>query len=400
MARYISDRLNLDDLASSRPALQLFDRQGPLSQSDAARQLSLSAGACNLHFQRLEHEGLIRQVELIRAKRGRPRQVWDIAGSTNYCVTFVFDVPYFRASLIDFHGAVVADRREDLSSARRPDAVQRRMEDFLNEARQLVGRGKIRQVLVAAPGLLDDAGTIVSAVNFPVLNGLDLGALVRDQFQLPCFTTPLGLAYYYGETEHLPPQTGAMVIHWDLGVGVVFGRGRDVYSLDLPSHASHRLLWEVGHIRIVRDGRPCHCGRHGCLEAHTGGWVLMEALNGRRVERLSDLVRLVEQDDPDALRVTREAAALLGQHLTWPLQLMNAQRIMVTGPMAPAFKRVREAFDKGLGRLFSPAEVAAFAVEASSDPAARLQRGAYLLARRVFIYPDDYHTLPRTPAKL
>ena len=400
MARYISDRLNLDDLASSRPALQLFDRHGAMSQSEAAKRLNLSAGACNLHFQRLEHEGLIRQVELIREKRGRPRQVWNIAGSTNYCVLFVFDVPYFQASLINFHGEVVANRREDLSATQKPEAVQRKVEAFLQEAQQLVGRGKIRQVLVAAPGLMDDAGTIVSAVNFPVLNGLDLGALVRDQFALPCFTTPLGLAYYYGETEHLPATASAMVIHWDLGVGVVFGRGRDVYSLELPSHASHRLIWEIGHVRVVKDGRPCHCGRRGCLEAHTGGWVLLEALNGRHAERLSDLVRAVEQDEAEAVRLTREAAGLLGQHLAWPLQLMNSERILVTGPMAPAFKKVQDAFEKALGRLFTSPEIAGFHVEASPDPAARLQRGAYLLARRVYMYPDDYRTLPRTAAKV
>ena len=223
---------------------------------------------------------------------------------------------------------------------------------------------------------------------------------MRSQFSLPCFTTPLGLAYYYGETEALPQTASAMAIHWDLGVGVVFGRGRDVYSLELPSHASHRLIWEIGHVRVVKDGRPCHCGRRGCLEAHTGGWVLMEALNGRKVERLSDLVRLVEKDDPEALRLTREAAGLLGQHLSWPLQLMNSERILVTGPMAPAFKKVQDAFEKGLGRLFSPDEVAAFRTEASPDPAARLQRGAYLLARRVYMYPDDYRALPRTAARV
>ena len=62
IAPYISDRINLDDLASSRPLLQLLDRDGPLAQAAAARALGVSPGACNLHVQRLEHAGLIRRI--------------------------------------------------------------------------------------------------------------------------------------------------------------------------------------------------------------------------------------------------------------------------------------------------------------------------------------------------
>jgi predicted NBD/HSP70 family sugar kinase len=37
-------------------------------------------------------------------------------------------------------------------------------------------------------------------------------------------------------------------------------------------------LPELGHIRIEKNGRPCQCGRKGCLEAYTGGWALMDML--------------------------------------------------------------------------------------------------------------------------
>lgn len=400
MARYIANRLNLDDLASSRPVLQLFDREGPRSQSDAARALGLSAGACNLHFQRLEHEGLIEQVDLIREKRGRPRQLWDLAGGINHVAVLVFDVPYFQASLIDFHGTVLLHRRDDVSTCRSADLLLRKIDDVLDEARRLAGRGRIRQVLVATPGLLEASGAVASAVNFPILDGLDLAGHVRERFGLPAVSAPLGLPYYYGETEHLPAHTPAMVVHWDLGVGVVFGCGTDVYSFDLPGQSPQRRIWEIGHMRIEREGHPCHCGRRGCLEAHTGGWVLMEALANRKVERLSDLVRLVEAKDPLALRIVREAAGLLGRHLSWPMQLTGTKRVIVTGPMAPAFERVKGAFERGLGHLFTDEEVAAFAVEASPDPSARLQRGAFRLARRLFLYPEESARLPRTPERL
>ena len=33
---------------------------------------------------------------------------------------------------------------------------------------------------------------------------------------------------------------------------------------------------EFGHMVICQNGRKCHCGRYGCLEAYAGGWAIAE----------------------------------------------------------------------------------------------------------------------------
>ena len=58
---YIRERISLDELLASRRVLQLVHERGPLTQGEASEALGLSQGACNLHFQRLEYEGLLRR---------------------------------------------------------------------------------------------------------------------------------------------------------------------------------------------------------------------------------------------------------------------------------------------------------------------------------------------------
>ena len=61
---YISDRLSADGLSSSRGLLQLMDRLGVVTQRQAAKELGLSPGTSNVHFQKLEQSVLVDLWEL------------------------------------------------------------------------------------------------------------------------------------------------------------------------------------------------------------------------------------------------------------------------------------------------------------------------------------------------
>lgn len=400
---YIKHRLDLEDLTSSRPLLRLIDARGPLSQPEATDQLQLSKGTCNLHFQRLEHEGLLRRVGRIRQGRGRPIIVWDVDRKANFHVTLVFDVPFFETSLVDMEGVVIDQRRESLDPEAGRPVLLRKIHATMKRAQRLAGErgGRIRQVVAGLPGLLDPStGAVVRAVNFPALDGLDLQTGLPPRYGVPCYAGSLGVVFYYGETEDLPPTVTAMVIHWDLGVGVVFGRGGRLLVPHAELSPSHAEIPEVGHVRVVRNGRRCHCGRQGCLEAYTGGWALLHELRDTPIRTVDDLVQAVRTGDPTALRAARRAAHLLGKHLVWPIQLMGVQRIVGTGPLAPVFDATRDAFCRGLATLLNPAEISALSPTASPDPQTRMQHGAFLLAQRLFLYPEEYEHLPRTPSSL
>jgi predicted NBD/HSP70 family sugar kinase len=400
---YIRNRLDCSDLASSRRVLCLVAAQGPVSHASAAERLTLSAGTCNLHFQRLEHEGLIRRHARSAKGKGRPTVLWELDGARNLCVTFVFDVPCFEAHLSDFDGNVLLQERHDLDGTADRAAVIARIHAFmaacLKESRGR--RARIRQVFAAFPGLLHpETGAVIKAVNFPALDGLDVRAVIRNAYKLPCFTGSLGLAYFQGETEGVDSTLTTMVVHWDLGVNVVFGRGQSVLSLQAPESGQRPLISEMGHVRIRRGGRLCHCGGRGCLEAYAGGWALLEQLHAPRVRTLGDFVRRVQEGDKRALAIAGRAASLLGGSLVVLLQTLCVDRITVTGPVSSAFAAVARSFREGLLTALDADEVARLNPTASPNPEARLRRGAFLLARRLFFHPEEYAVLPQSPARL
>lgn len=393
----------MDNLTSSLRILQLVARDGTLAQAQVSRILGLSKGVCSLHFRRLAHHGLIRpRNQTSGSGRGRPLSLWELNAEHNFVLTLVFSPPFFHATLSEINGRARYNITEDFSGTLRTPELLKRMDAAVKAALRRVAleHGRLWQVCTAVPGLLDGVtGTINKSVNVPALSGVNFGAHLSAHHGLPCLIVPISLAAFVGETEGFSPDCPALVVTWDLGIGVAFGRQGRACTLSAGA-AGDPMLPEIGHIRVARGGRLCHCGQHGCLEALAGGWALIDDLAGHGVGSLSDLIRRGGAGDRAVCRRLASAAAQLGRHLTPWIQLAASERIVIAGPLATLFPRVAHAFEGGLGQVFSAEEIRRLAPMASPAPEERLRRGAFLLAWRRFLDPRAPHQLIAPPAAL
>ena len=115
----------------------------------------------------------------------------------------------------------------------------------------------------------------------------------------------------------------------------------------------HGIAAEIGHLGLVRDGRPCKCGRRGCLEQYASGSSLQRdaraaAAEGRApglleaaggdVEQVTG--RLVSQlaaaGDPGALALFDELAGALGTGLATLVAVLDPSLIVLGGGVSEA----------------------------------------------------------------
>ncbi len=74
-----------------------------------------------------------------------------------------------------------------------------------------------------------------------------------------------------------------------IGGGIVLG-GR-------LFRGAHGAAGEIGHINAVPDGRPCGCGRNGCLEQYASGNALVREARALAAERRSEASALLALGD-------------------------------------------------------------------------------------------------------
>jgi predicted NBD/HSP70 family sugar kinase len=112
------------------------------------------------------------------------------------------------------------------------------------------------------------------------------------------------------------------------GIGSGIVAGRQIHR------GAEGAAGDIGHIVLPgHDDVVCRCGNTGCLEAVAGGraLALRLATEGFDASDSRDVVRLVRQGNPTAIRLVREAGRDLGEVLAACVNFFNPHVIVLGG---------------------------------------------------------------------
>jgi predicted NBD/HSP70 family sugar kinase len=142
-------------------------------------------------------------------------------------------------------------------------------------------------------------------------------------------------------------KTQAMAELWDGAVRgvnealvVLLGRGVGL-AIVSDGRLAHGLMssaGEWGHVKIVRNGRLCRCGAHGCVEAYLGADAILTSwreaggeFEGSGWGAVGKLLDAQRDGDAVAGRVVDELIATLGSALGSLVNLTNPERVVIGG---------------------------------------------------------------------
>jgi predicted NBD/HSP70 family sugar kinase len=95
---------------------------------------------------------------------------------------------------------------------------------------------------------------------------------------------------------------------------------------------------ELGHVVVDPGGRVCVCGHRGCLETMAGGDGILQTIRERgRPDDVPDIdgaSRLAQQGDEVVRRAFEEAGAFLGLGLSWLVNLLDLELVIVHADQA------------------------------------------------------------------
>lgn len=142
------------------------------------------------------------------------------------------------------------------------------IDELYTEATKLIkangAEGKVGGIGVGAPNANYYNGKIEHAANLIWKGELPLAQKLEEKFGIPVAVTNDANAAAIGEMTYGAARGMRDFIMITLGTGVgsgVVSNGQMIYGAD-------GLAGELGHIIARRGGRPCGCGRSGCLETY------------------------------------------------------------------------------------------------------------------------------------
>lgn len=96
---------------------------------------------------------------------------------------------------------------------------------------------------------------------------------------------------------------------------------------------------EIGHFIVEENGRPCGCGNRGCLEAYSSGASIASIyseLTGKRISA-KDIADLARSGDKIALKVWQDAGSYIGKAVSYAVNLLGIDTVVLGGGAAEAF---------------------------------------------------------------
>jgi glucokinase len=138
--------------------------------------------------------------------------------------------------------------------------------NFLKEDKEIsLFKKEIIGIGIGAPNGNHFTGEIQFAPNLPWEKGIiPIKTYFEDSFQVPTLLTNDANAAAEGEKLFGSAKNLDNFIVITLGTGL----GSGIYINNEILYGSNGLAGEFGHIRIIKDGRKCKCGRNGCLETY------------------------------------------------------------------------------------------------------------------------------------
>ena len=130
--------------------------------------------------------------------------------------------------------------------------------------RQASHQQEILGIGIGAPGHSLDSGVILDAVNLPFRASVPVGPYLEQTLQTPSFLIKDSKAAALGERYWGSGRSVSNFVLLMLGTGLGYAACCDGKIIN----GHHGLAGEYGHIVIELDGRPCNCGKKGCLETY------------------------------------------------------------------------------------------------------------------------------------
>lgn len=248
---------------------------GNASKNSIAEALHLSIPTIAQSLRELEERGFIREGVKLDSIGGRRAQSYQCVKDAKVALGMDITADYINMVMINLSKEIVLFKREEhrlCDDEKSYDKLRMIIMQFIEQSDIPVHR--ILGLGVSLPAIIDETGTKIYDLHEKVNLSYDLHGIIQNWFSFPVYLE--NDANSCGKAELRLQDSKKNVLYFflsDTVGGAVMINGQVYYG-------KNRRGGEFGHMVLVPGGRPCYCGRLGCVDSYCCTKVLAKCANG------------------------------------------------------------------------------------------------------------------------
>ncbi len=336
--------MNQLDAENQSAILHLLSRVGPLSRSEIAPMLGISAPTATTQVRRLLDAGFLTEMHPTPSNGGRPKKPLKIDDAAAYTIGIDIGVDESTLVLSSLSGKILKESRCHYSSLdEMPStiavAVSSLESDLPPGINCLGGAASVSGTIT--PNAKDVSLSVVHhRANWPLARLLSLATghsfvLVNDV---------QNFALWNLSFEPTRPQS-FLLVSLDIGVGAAIVHDNRLL------HGEKSTSTEFGHVSVDPSGPPCSCGNSGCLQVFAGVESFIQLLShttSHPLDSMQDARDFLDSQPRVALEKVEKVGSLIGRSVGATCTLLGLSEVLIGGKLTQVWPYLESGFTSQL----------------------------------------------------
>jgi len=353
----------LNKIRQKKKILSLLHTNGHTSATELAKSLKISLPTCIVLLNDLISSGYLTNIGVGESSGGRKPSLYGLSEDVLYVIACDFARYSANMAIFDCYNKFVTPIVQIDTHIDDPQltdklfmAAKKLMADHGISEEKVFGLG------VDMPGLINSK----TGINYTIKDKKrqNIGRDLKQKFNKPVYIDNDARMHAYGEFQFGAAKRykDAIIIHWSWGLGLgIFVNGQ-------LCSGKNGFAGEFSHIPMVENGELCICGKRGCLETIASSNTIMkrvaQGFEDKEVSALinqfaahpekvtpEDVILSARMGDEFCISILNEIGKSMGKGLSYIIQLLNPEVIVLSGPISKAKQYVLSPIQQSLNRL-------------------------------------------------
>jgi len=354
---------DLNKIRQKKKILSLLHTNGYMSATELAKFLKISLPTSIVLLNDLISSGYLKNTGVGESSGGRKPSLYGLSEDVLYVIACDFARYSANMAIFDCYNKFVTPVSQIDTNIDDPQLVGKLYAAAMKlMADHGIPETKVFGLGVDMPGLINSK----AGINYTIKDKKhqNIGRDLKQKFNKPVYIDNDARMHAYGEFHFGAAKSykDAIIIHWSWGLGLgIFVNGQ-LYS------GKNGFAGEFSHIPMVENGELCICGKRGCLETIASSNTIMkrvaQGFEDKEVSALinqfaahpekvtpEDVILSARMGDEFCIAILNEIGKSMGKGLSYIIQLLNPEVIVLSGPLSKAKQYVLSPIQQSLNRL-------------------------------------------------
>ena len=317
-------------------------KYGKISRSELSKKYKLRQASVTEVSRDMIRDGLIIEGDVAASTGGRKPVFLELNQEAFYVVAVEVGKSFMTATVFTAEMKSVFSAKSEISVNVNSEGFTKQLITLINDVMydSDIPRQKFSAIGIGMSGTVDiENGVFEGMPNLRNVKDVALKREIERSFGLIVVLEHDVAAILAAECAFrnitLTENTG--VIYIDEGIGSAFNLNGTIYR------GSYNGAGEFGHISINHKGRPCYCGRNGCLEQYAS---TINLTKDAQVDSFEAVIKEYRDGNAETIKIFNESAEVILSIIDNVCSLLDLKKLIICGEFVKAGDIFREFAEK------------------------------------------------------